>query len=146
MFEILVAPSPVSSPGATLAYWRDASRFVEASATYPPELAAAVEIDPILSSASELSALLANAIEFIRMRFDLYYAQIFLMDNGRYALKMCAGSGAIGRELLQSGYRLPYNPGSASGAAAAERRPVFISDTADGGMFWPNVLLSHARS
>jgi GAF domain-containing protein len=121
-------------------------RVAQARTSYPPELAAAVEIDPILSSASNLDALLSSAVEFVRNRFDLYYAQIFLIDNGRYCLKMCAGSGSIGPELLRRGYRLPLNPGSASGTAAAERRPVFIADTANGGMFWPNPLLPDARS
>jgi GAF domain-containing protein len=145
MLEPPVTSSPVTF-GAVIACWRDLARFAEARTSYPPELAAAVEIDPILSLASDLDMLLANAIEFVCTRFDLYYAQIFLIDNGRYCLKMCAGSGPIGLELLQRGHRLPFNPGSASGTAAAERRPVFIADTANGGMFWPNPLLPDARS
>jgi PAS domain S-box-containing protein len=110
------------------------------------DLALAAEVGQRLTAMRDLDTLLAEAAEIIRARFDLYYTQIYLTNPAGTVLVLHAGTGAVGRELLRRNHRLPIGPDSINGAAAAERRPVLVSDTAASGVFRPNPLLPDTRS
>ncbi len=110
------------------------------------DLALAAEVGHSLSQVRDLDRLLAEAVELIRSRFDLYYTQVYLTDAKGSALILRAGTGWAGAELLRRGHRLPIGPGSTNGRAAAEKRAVIVADTAASSTFRPNPLLPDTRS
>jgi GAF domain-containing protein/HAMP domain-containing protein len=110
------------------------------------DLALAAEVGRSLSQIRDLDRLLVEAVETVRDRFNLYYAQIYLADEAGRNLILQAGTGSAGQALLQRGHRLTIGPGSINGAAAAERRPIIVSDTSGNPIFKPNPLLPQTRS
>jgi GAF domain-containing protein len=110
------------------------------------DLALAVEIGRQVSRIRDLDQLLLEAVEQIRSRFDLYYAQIYLTDSSGRALVLRAGTGIVGEQLVQAGHRLHLAPTSINGMAATEKRAVLVSDTSKSPAFRPNALLPETRS
>jgi GAF domain-containing protein len=90
--------------------------------------------------------MLTHAVEMIRARFDLYYTQIYLTDPSGKTIVLYAGTGEVGRELLQKGHLLTVDSGSLNGRAALEKRAVIVTDTANQPGFLPNPLLPNTRS
>jgi phosphoserine phosphatase RsbU/P len=110
------------------------------------DLALAVEIGRQVSRIRDLDQLLLEAVEQIRSRFDLYYAQIYLTDSSGQGLALRAGTGIVGEQLVQAGHRLPLAPTSINGMAATEKRAVLVTDTSKSPAFRPNALLPDTRS
>jgi GAF domain-containing protein len=110
------------------------------------DLGLAAEIGQRLGTRRDLDELLSEAVELIRGRFDLYYAQAYLTEPGGKALALRAGTGPVGVELLRRQHRLPVGFGSINGMAAYEARPILVADTANSPVFRPNPLLPHTRS
>jgi GAF domain-containing protein len=110
------------------------------------ELSLAVEVGRSVSQLRDLDTLLPNAVELIRSQFNLYYAQIYLMDAAGRMLTLRVGTGGVGAELLRRGHRLPVGPGSINGVAAAECKTIIVADTASNPIFRPNPLLPETRS
>lgn len=109
-------------------------------------LALATEVGQRLSTVRDLDTLLGEAVELIRSSFDLYYAQVYLMDATGRTLNLRAGTGEAGALLVRRGHTLPVGPGSINGTAAAEKRSVIVSHTAQSATFRLNPLLPETRS
>jgi len=112
------------------------------------DLSLAADVGQRLSAVRDLDSLLAEAVELIRARFDLYYTQIYLTNPSVTALELRAGTGEVGQELLRRAHRLPIGPGSLNGRAAGEKQAVIVADTrtAASRSFRPNPLLPDTRS
>jgi len=110
------------------------------------ELALAADVGRSVSQLHDLDTLLPNAVELIRSQFNLYYAQIYLIDALGRTLTLRAGTGGVGAELLRRGHRLAVGPGSINGVAAGERRAIIVADTATNPIFKANPLLPETRS
>jgi GAF domain-containing protein len=110
------------------------------------ELALAADVGRSVSQLRDLDTLLPNAVELIRSQFNLYYAQIYLVDASGRILTLRAGTGGVGAELLRRGHRLAVGPGSINGMAAGERKAILVEDTASNSIFRPNPLLLETRS
>jgi len=78
-------------------------------------------------------------------QFDLYYVQIYLTDTTRSRLVLEAGTGEVGKLLLERGHNLPLSIASINGRAAFEKKPVVISDTAESSTFRKNPMLPDTR-
>jgi signal transduction histidine kinase len=90
--------------------------------------------------------LIPGVVEYIREQFDLYYVQVYLLDEvGRYAV-LEAGTGEVGRALRARGHRLELSTTAIVTRAARLRRPVLVSDTAASDVHLPNPLLPETRS
>lgn len=88
------------------------TRTLERQARY---LEASADVSRAASSILDLEKLLAQAVELIRDRFDLYYVGLFLKDaEGEWAM-LRAGTGEAGRILLGRGHRLQIGPTSMIG-------------------------------
>lgn len=110
------------------------------------ELVLSIEVGQRSSAIRDLAVLLPDITEFIRERFDLYYTQVYFVDDTGRHLVLKAGSGAVGQELLARGHSLPVGPGSIVGRVAAEAQPVVVADTAGSELHKPNPLLPETRS
>lgn len=110
------------------------------------EIQLAAEVGRAISQVRVLDDLLQDAVERIRARFDLYYAQVYLVNPAKTHLILEAGSGEVGATLRARKHQLPLNTGSINGRAAIEKKPVVIADTTNSAVFKPNPLLPHTRS
>lgn len=110
------------------------------------DLTLAAEIGQAISQIRDLDELLTTAVERIRSRFDLYYAQIYLVNEDGTQLNLSAGTGTVGEHLLKQGLHLDINARSINGRAALEKQPVIVADTAQSPIFRPNPSLPYTRS
>jgi GAF domain-containing protein/HAMP domain-containing protein len=118
------------------------------------ELAMSVEVGQRTTAIRNLDELLPTVAEFIRNRFDLYYTQVFLVDDVNQNLVLYAGTGQAGQELVARNFSLPIDDHSAVGQAAIESRPVIIRDTTLGSIDagqritaeWYSVLIKKAQA
>ncbi|WP_420629816.1 GAF domain-containing protein [Candidatus Leptofilum sp.] len=110
------------------------------------ELAIAAEVGHSLSQVNELNALLNQAAELIRDRFQLYHVNIYLANLQTQTLSLRAGSGQIGQILLQKGHTLLIGVDSINGNVALSKTPVIVPDTKQSTLFKPNRWLPETRS
>jgi signal transduction histidine kinase len=82
----------------------------------------------------------------IRSRFSLYYTQVYLVDPSGQAINLRAGTGDVGKQLLQRRHHLPVSSNSLNGRAVFEKKPVIVADTEESDIFLPNPLLPNTRS
>ncbi|MDA0243612.1 MAG: GAF domain-containing protein [Chloroflexi bacterium] len=110
------------------------------------ELALAVQVGNEIARLRDVQELLQKTVDAVRTNFGLYHAQIYLADAAGRTLSLQAGTGVVGRELVEQSHRLPIGPGSINGTAAARREPVIVADTRQSPLFRPNPLLPETRS
>jgi len=111
------------------------------------DLALAAEVGRTVNEkAADVDEMLHEAVRMIGARFDLYYTQIYLLDPSGRELELRAGTGEVGKRLLQQRHTLPVGSGSLNGRAVARKTPVIVADTSLAAGFRPNPMLPHTRS
>lgn len=100
----------------------------------------------IAEKVDNLHSMLSEATEMIRSRFNLYYIQVYLLDPTGRTLILRAGTGEVGKQLLQRGHYLSISSSSLNGRAALEKKSVIVEDTKKSESFLPNPLLPNTRS
>src|SRR5262249_23694882 len=88
------------------------------------ELATPLETGRLATSLRTQSELLPGVVEFIRERFNLYYAQIYLVDEAKRFAVLRAGSGEVGKQLLDRKHRLDLAQISLVATAIQTSQPV----------------------
>ncbi len=109
-------------------------------------LLAAAEISRVTTSILTLDELLPQAVNLIRERFDLYYAGIFLVDEGQRWAILRAGTGEAGRVMLERNHRLEVGGASMIGACVAQGEARITFDTQRETVHRRNPLLPETRS
>ena len=116
-----------------------------AERTYDLELA--TEVGRYVSEKiGDLTEMLAQSVELIRAKYELYYTQIYLMDSSGRSLVLRAGTGEAGAQLVSRGHRLEVSSASLNGRAVSDRHPILVADTQKSANFLPNPLLPLTRS
>ncbi|MBK8987490.1 MAG: GAF domain-containing protein [Chloroflexi bacterium] len=110
------------------------------------DLALAGEVGRSITAIRNVNALLSGAVNIIQSYFDLYYVQIYLVDETRGILELKAAHGHAAEQLLSQAHFLPINNSSINGTAALEKRAVLVTNTAEDPAFRPNSLLPDTRS
>jgi GAF domain-containing protein/HAMP domain-containing protein len=82
-------------------------------------LQASAEVGRAAASILEADRLIAQVVELIRERFDLYYVGLFLLDEAGEWAVLRAGTGEAGRAMLNRGHRLQTGGGSMIGWSVA---------------------------
>ena len=109
-------------------------------------LQTAAEVSRAASSILSLDELLPQVVELIRERFDLYYAGIFLVDEGQQQAVLRAGTGEAGREMLEAGHSLEVGGDSMIGQCTATREAGISLDVGDEAVRFDNPVLPDTRS
>ena len=112
--------------------------------THSLELAA--EVGRSVSQVRALDVMLRDACERILEDFELYYVQVYLTDPAQTTLRLEAGTGEVGAQLLGRAHSLPVNTSSINGRAVVEKHTVVISNTSLSPTFRPNPLLPETHS
>ncbi len=110
------------------------------------ELMLAANVAQSLSIIQDLESLLDNAVALIQSRFNLYYVQVYLLDESGEFLQLRAGTGDVGQALLQQKHRLRLDEKSINSTAVASKQPIIVADTSQSDIFQPNPLLPLTRS
>ncbi|MBL8049735.1 MAG: hypothetical protein JNM46_00805, partial [Anaerolineales bacterium] len=88
------------------------------------DLELATEVGRAVSEkVGDLTEVLNASVELIRSRYELYYTQIYLMDSAGRNLVLRAGTGDVGKQLLQRGHRLAVTASSLNSRAASTQKP-----------------------
>ncbi|RME51596.1 MAG: HAMP domain-containing protein, partial [Caldilineae bacterium] len=109
------------------------------------ELTYSIEVGQRAASIRDLNVLLPAITEMIRERFNLYYVQVYFVDDLRQNLVLKAGTGSAGKALLARGFSLPIGPGSIGGQVAATGKTIVVSDTTTSPLYKPIDLLPDTR-
>jgi len=139
--------SSLSQARAANAQLEEASQILETRVVErTQDLALAADVGRVITRIRNLDTLLSDAAALIRQRFNLYYAQVYLVDELERTLLLRAGTGSAGQMLLERRHRLPIGPGSINGTAAANKEAVLVADTQTSSLFLPNPLLPATRA
>lgn len=109
-------------------------------------LTTAAEVGRTVSELRGLDALLTNAVTLIGERFGLYYTQVYLLNATGQRLVLRAGTGEVGRQLLERRHSLPVDTASLNGSAVIEKTPTVVENTQESSSHRPNPLLPDTRS
>ncbi len=111
------------------------------------DLEVAAEVAQQISNVLDLDELLIQFVELTRKSFNLYHAQVYLLDGEQSTLIMEAGSGDAGRRMKQSEHKIEFDaPASLVARAARSQEPVVINDVEHALDHLPNPLLPDTRS
>ena len=110
------------------------------------DLTLSMEVGQRAASIRTLDELLPTITEYIRQQFNLYYTQVYFVDDLGQRVLLRAGTGEVGQQLLARRHSLPVGVGSIVGRVAAEAHPIVVSDTENSDIHLPNPLLPATRS
>jgi signal transduction histidine kinase/HAMP domain-containing protein len=90
--------------------------------------------------------LLDLVVNLIRDQFDLYHAQVYIIDEEQNAAVLRQSTGYAGRQLLQRGHKIPLDATALVTKAIHDGKPVLVNDTANDPSFMANPLLPETKS
>jgi PAS domain S-box-containing protein len=90
--------------------------------------------------------LLRSTTDYIREQFDLYYTQVYVVDDAQRFAVLRSGTGEVGQQLMSRRHRLDLNARSIVARAVRSQKPVLVTDTATSDIHLPNPLLPETRS
>lgn len=110
------------------------------------ELTLSLEVGQRASAIRNLQELLPAITELIRERFNLYYTQVYLMDDLEQTVVLKAGTGTVGETLLARHHKISVGEGSIVGSVATSGKSVVVPNTEHSEIHKPNPLLPDTRS
>lgn len=111
------------------------------------ELQTVATVSSTASTVLDPDTLLQSVVDMTRERFGLYHADIFLANETWQTLLMSAGSGEVGRKMIEEQHTIPMNADvSIVARAARERKTVIVNDVQNDPSFLSHPLLPETRS
>lgn len=133
-----------------LAIHRDVSeRKLEASLLKKraEDLEAVAELSTTISAILDPDDLLETVVNLSKKMFNLYHAQIYLLDEKSKELVLSSAAGEVGRSMVQQGWKIPLeHPASIVAKAAREKQGWIVNDVRNEPDFLPNPALSSTAS
>lgn len=97
-------------------------------------------------SIDDSGQLLAHTVQFLQERFNLYHAQVYLVDEaGRYAT-IAAAASDVGNAILAEKQRFDLMHGSLISRAFQDGNPVLVTDVWANDFYVPNAHLPETQS
>ena len=101
------------------------------------------------STITEAGHLLQEVVDLSKKSFNLYHAHIYLVDDTTQTLRLEAGAGEVGKQMMADGWSIPVNHEQSIVANAFRNRQAVITNDVyhdkDSG-FLSNTLLPDTRS
>ncbi|MBW8012137.1 MAG: GAF domain-containing protein [Chloroflexi bacterium] len=85
-------------------------------------------------------------VNLIQDQFDVYHAQVYMLDDAKENAVLAESTGYAGRQLLQRGHSLPLDGASLVSTSINEGRSVLVADVTQDPNFLPNPLLPLTKS
>jgi GAF domain-containing protein len=105
------------------------------------DLRLAAQVGTSISAIRDLDEILKNAVETVQETFDLYFAQVYLVDSLGKNLVLRASTAEVGQNLMMLGHQLPVSLTSITGSVAVERKAILVEDAEANSLFRPNPQL-----
>ncbi len=106
------------------------------------ELQTVAEVSTSASGNLETETLLQSVVDLTKSRFDLYHAHIYLIDETDDTLKLAAGAGEPGAQMVAQGWSIPADSETSLVARAFRTKEgVIENDVQAAPDFLPNPLL-----
>ncbi len=101
--------------------------------------AAAVTLEP--------DVLLQKVVNLAKNRFNLYHAHVYLLDEAGITLKLAAGAGEVGQQMVTQGWQIPLNRERSLVARVARTgHGAIVNDVQIEPDFLANPLLPNTRA
>ncbi|MCB9423070.1 MAG: PAS domain S-box protein [Ardenticatenaceae bacterium] len=110
------------------------------------ELRTVAEVSTAASTILEVDNLLQTVVELVKLRFGLYHAHIYLVDEESNSLVLRAGAGDVGQIMVLEGRNIRFNADSLVARAARTRKGFIENDVRKIVDFLPHPLLPHTRA
>jgi len=111
------------------------------------QLQTVAEVATAASTILDTNELLQKVVDLTRIRFELYHAHIYLLNETEDMLELKAGAGEKGRKMVKQGWSIPLVSGKSLVARAARhRRGEIVNDVQANPHWLPNPLLPNTRS
>jgi GAF domain-containing protein/CheY-like chemotaxis protein len=116
---------------------------------YDRSLNSAAKVSRVTTSATDAADLLRRAVDALVDEFNLYHAQVYIVDDVGLNNVLAYSYGETGKLLLRRGSTVPVGADSMVGQATASLRTLTLNDdhqTAPGAQQLPNPLLPDTQS
>ncbi|MCB0163398.1 MAG: GAF domain-containing protein [Anaerolineae bacterium] len=110
------------------------------------QLQTAAEVSQAATANLDLAALLFEAVDLIKERFDFYHVSIFLTDEYGKQSIVKASTGEIGQKMLAMKHKLEVGGKSIVGTATATGEPCIALDVGSNSIHFNNPLVPNTRS
>ncbi|MCB9098797.1 MAG: GAF domain-containing protein [Anaerolineales bacterium] len=110
------------------------------------QLQTAAEVSQAATANLDLEALLFEAVDLIKQRFDFYHVSIFLTDEYDKHAVVKASTGEIGQKMLVMKHKLEVGGKSIVGTATATGEPCIALDVGSNAVHFNNPLVPNTRS
>ncbi len=90
--------------------------------------------------------LLDLVVNLVRDQFNLYHAQVYIVDREQGAAVLRQSTGYAGRQLLQRRHKIPLDATALVTKAIHTGEPVLVADVTQDPNFMPNPLLPETKS
>ena len=147
---IILIKDEQGAPAALATIARDITertRSAEALSRRATELETMARVSAAASTILSPADLLQSVADLTQINFNLYHAHIYLVDEDTNTLKLVAGSGDIGRQMVAEGQAIPLNhEQSLVARAARSMQGIVMNNVRKGSGFLPHPLLPDTRS
>jgi PAS domain S-box-containing protein len=110
------------------------------------ELEASQRVTFIASQRMTADDLLNMVVNLVRDQFDLYHAQVYMIDEEKGAAVLRQSTGYAGGQLLQHQHQIPLDATTLVTQAIRTGQAVVVADVAGVPGFVPNLLLPDTKS
>ena len=139
--------SSVASVVASRRAYLDAQAALTVSNRRALELEAVAQVSADATGTLDVETLLSGLVELVKSRFEIYHAQVYLLNDVGDTLDIVAGAGEAGRLMVERGHPIKLSASQSMIARAArDRKPQVAADIADNEDFLPNPLLPDTHS
>ncbi len=135
----------LSQLGAQAAIAIENANLLESTRQSLKETNALYRINQGLAASLDPDALMKETVELLQESFGYYYVQIFVVEPGSGNFIMRAGSGEVGKHLLNQGHKLAPGEGVVGGVIATGQA-FFTNNVDDAVFFVRNPLLPETKS
>ncbi len=110
------------------------------------ELQTVAQVSTAASTILDPQELLQSVVDLTKSSFSLYHAQVYLLREREGILEVAAGSGEIGRMMLNQHQYLHFDSPAPAARAARERQVIIVNDTSTDPGFVANPYLPESRA
>ncbi|MBL8076335.1 MAG: GAF domain-containing protein [Anaerolineales bacterium] len=111
------------------------------------DLSTVAAVSTATSTMLDPDQLLQTVVNITKERFNLYHAHVYLSTDSWDMLLLAAGSGEVGRKMVETSHAIPISTErSLVARAARERQTVVINNVQEEEGFLPNALLPDTRA
>jgi PAS domain S-box-containing protein len=119
----------------------------ETLARWATEFETVAQVSTVISTILDTRKLLQTVVDLTKERFGLYHTHIYLLNESRDVLKLAAGAGRIGRQMVAEEWHIPLEREQSLVARAARNQQVVVVNNMREEPGWlPNPLLPDTLS